>query len=229
MEEVNSAVVDTKTWHERLGYINLRAMKDLISIDLAHGVQVKHAEEYFCEDCQFDKSHKLPFKKEVEKNTEPGEMVHSDVCSPMKETSLGGARFFVTFKDDATGYRHAYFLMHKSDVLDRFDIYKREIRNKFGRPIRILRSDNGLEYVNKSMRTHLQSLGIIHERTAPYTPEQNGRAERVNRTIVECARTLLHAKNFPGYLCEEAVNAAVYLLSRVSTSTKDRGKTPYEI
>ena len=70
MKEVNSAVMDTKTWHERLGNINLRAMKDLISRDLAHGVKVKQAEE-FCEDCQFSKSHKLPFKKEVEKKRNP--------------------------------------------------------------------------------------------------------------------------------------------------------------
>ena len=92
-EEVNAAAVGMKTWHERLGHINVRALKDLTSKELVDGVKVKESKD-FCENCQFGKSHKLLFKKAIESKTEPGEMVHSDVCGPMKETSLGGARFF---------------------------------------------------------------------------------------------------------------------------------------
>ena len=140
----------------------------------------------------------------------------------MKDTSLGGARPFAVFKDDASGFRHVYFLKHKGDVFERFVIYEKEVRNKFGRPMKRLRSDNGREYVNERMTSYLQSLGIVHELTAPYTPEQNGKAERDNLTIVECARTLLNAKGLPGFLWVEAVNAAVYLLNRVSTCPRQR-------
>ena len=120
-------------------------------------------------------------------------------------------------------------MKHKADVFERFVTSEREICNKFGRPLRVLRSDNGREYVNDKIKRYMQSKGIIHERTALFTPEENERAERDNRTIIECARTLLNSKDLPSYLWAEAVNTAVYLLNRASTCDKDRTKTPYEI
>ena len=171
-EEVNVAAVGMKTWHERLGHINVRAVKDITSNELVDGVIVKESEDFFCDSCQFGKSHKLLFKMEIERNMEPGEMVHSDVCGPIKETLLGEARFFFTFKDDATGYRHVYFMKHEADVFERFVTYEREICNKFGRSLRILRSDNGREYVNDKMKSYMQfscclclSLSVLASRS----------------------------------------------------------------
>ena len=224
--EANAASLNLQVWHKRLGHLNVRALEEITSKGLIEGIKLQGNTELVCENCQLGKSHKLPFTKEVQRNTEPGEMIHTDVCGPMKDTSLGGARFFAVFKDNASGFRHVYFLKHKGDVFERFVIYEKEIRNKFGRPMRRLRSDNGREYVNERMTSYLQSLGIVHELTAPYTPEQNGKAERDNRTIVECAQTLLNAKGLPGFLWAEAVNAAVYLLNRVSTCPRERETKP---
>jgi len=175
------------------------------------------------------KTHKPPFHKQSEKrNTEPGELIHSDVSGPMSETSLGGAKFFVTFKDDATGYRYVYFMKHKADVYECFKEVEREIANKCDRKIRVLRSDNGREYCNGKMNKYLSALGIRHERTASYTPEQNGKSERDNRTIVKYALTLLHAKDLPKFLWSEAVNTAVYMLNRISKASNDKHMTAYE-
>ena len=227
--EGNAVAVKLKTRHERMGHLHDRALRNITSKGIVEGAVVSDDKEFFCESCQFGKAHKTPFKKEVHRNSKPGEVIHTDVCGPMENTSLGGARYFLTFKDDATGYRRVFFLKHKSDVFDQFVIFEREVNNKFGRPMKVLRSDNGTEYVNERMKKHLQALGIKQELTAPYTPEQNGKAECNNRTIVECARTLLCAKDLPGYLWAEAVNTAVYILNRVSTSTNDRSKTAYEL
>ena len=153
----------------------------------------------------------------------------SDVCDPMPETLRGGARFFVTFKDDASGFRHVYFMKHKSDVLVRFKEFERAVANKFGKTIKTFRSDNGTEYCSHGMREYLTSHGIRHERTAPYTPQKNGRAERDNRTIVECARTMLNKRKLPRFLWAEAVNAAVHLLNRVTVVDKKLAKAAYEI
>ena len=186
--------------------------------------------EVLCEPCQLGKAHRLPFNKNTEpRDTKPGEFVHSDVSGPMSETSLGEARYFVTFKDDASGYRFVYFMKHKVEVFEKFKLVERKIANKFGRTIKVLRSDNGLEYCNRPMKDYMESLGIEHQTTAPYIPEQNGRAERDNRRIVECARTLLEAASMSRFLWAEAVNTAVYVLNRVSTTSRDREKTPFDV
>lgn len=74
------------------------------------------------------------------------------------------------------------------------------VENKLGKKIQVLRSDNGGEFVNAKMNDFLTANGIREENTAPYTPEQNGRAERDNITIVESARSMLHAKSLPLFL-----------------------------
>ena len=94
--------------------------------------------------------------------------------------------------------------------------------------MKVLRSDNGREYVSNSMKNYLENCGIRHEPSAPYTPEQNGKAERENRTIVECARSILHGRSVPIYLWAEAINTAVYILNRV-TNSRNPEKTPYEL
>jgi len=163
-----------------------------ILLHLPHTTEV--ALELFCL-CQLGKSHKLPFQKQKEKwNTEPGELIHSDISGPMSETSLGGAKFFVTFKDDATGYRYGYFMKHKADVYECFKEVEREIANKCGRKMRVLRSDNGREYCNEKMNKYLLALGIKHERTTPYTPEQNGKSEREHYYMPKTYRNIYGRK-----------------------------------
>lgn len=229
-KEINVSVTNIKVWHERLGHINQRSICELVKKGLVEGVTVKDTTEFFCHACQLGKLHKLPFDKPVVKvNRRPGEFVHSDVCGPMQTRSLGGAEYFVTFKDDATAFRHVYFLKHKADVLYRFIEFERMLSNKFGRSIKTLRADNGCEYCNKKMREYLASRGIKMENTAPYTPAQNGRSERDNRTIVKSARTLLQAKNLPTNLWAEAVNTTVYTLNRTGRSEPGGSKTSYEI
>ncbi|KMQ92933.1 integrase core domain protein [Lasius niger] len=228
--EVNVSTTSLKVWHERLGHLNKRALCDLVKKGLVEGVKVANENEFFCDTCQLGKAHRLPFKTvEKKANTKPGEFIHSDVCGPMSETSPGGARYFVTFIDDASGFRHVYFLKHKSDVFDRFKKFERLIANKFGQPMKVLRSDNGREYCNEKMAQYLSTRGIKFEPSVPHTPEQNGKSERGNRSIVECARTMLKAKDLPTSLWAEAVNTAVYLQNRVLSSKSKEGKTPYEI
>lgn len=147
------------------------------------------------------------------KSTQPGEFVHSDVWEPSQESSIKGARYFVSFIDDASGYRQVYFMRNKSDVYEcEYEKeYEKEIANKFGKTIKIFRSDNGREFCNSNMKSYLIFRGIRMENSAPNTPQQNGKAERENRTIIESARTMMKSKNMPNFLWTEAVNTAVYI------------------
>lgn len=226
---MNVTMTNLRVWHERLGHINERKLRELVEKGLVKGIKLTDKSKFFCDFCQFGKSHRQPFKKNREKvATKPGEFIHTDVCGPMSEDFLGGMRFFLTLKDDATNFRYVYFMKHKSDVFECFKKFDKEIENKFGQPIKTLRSDNGREFSNEQMDKYLVSRGIRKENTAPYTPEQNGKAERDNRTIVESARTLIHAKDLPKNLWAEAVNTAVYLLNRAGPSSACESTTPYE-
>ncbi|KMQ89069.1 integrase core domain protein [Lasius niger] len=226
--EANITTTSLRVWHERMGHINIRVLKEMIKKGLISGAKSCEVDNFFCESCPLGKSHHLAFKKaETKKDIQPGEIIHSDVCRPMSVESPGGSRYFVTFKDKASGFRYVYFIKYKSDVT-RFKEYKRLIANKFGRPIKVLRSDNGREYTNQELKEYLITRGICFETTAPYTPQQNGKSERDNRTIVESVRTMIQAKDLSLLLWAEAVSMAVYVLNRTLSSANDE-KTSYKI
>ena len=109
--------------------------------------------------------------------------MHADVCGPIQVDSLGGAKYYVTFIDGASGFCYVYFMRHKDEVLEKFKLYKNMVANKFGKPIKTVRSDNGGEYKNTNMATYIEEKGIVMENTAPYTPKQNGKAERAHWMI----------------------------------------------
>lgn len=221
-------VSNLKRWHERLGYINHNYIRQLCKEGLLEGTKINGGEDIFCEACQYGKQHRLPFKNTSTKKLSPGELIHSDVCGPMSTESIGGSKYFVSFKDDYSGYRVVYYIKHKADVFDKLKEFTILIENKFQRSVKTLRVDNGKEYNNERTLRYLRGKGISLETTAPYTPEQNGRAERDNRTIVESARAMLHAKNLSTRLWAEAVNTSRYILNRTPTSSNN-GKTPFEL
>jgi hypothetical protein len=226
--EANVCTTDLRLLHERMAHVNIRTLQEMAKKGLLPEIRPDEVNSFFCEACMYGKLHRLPFNKNNCKKSslQPGEMFHSDV-SPIPVESVGGANYFLTFKDDATSYRYVYFMRHKSDVFERFKEFERAIANKFERTLKVLRVDNGTEYCNLPMQQYLISRGIKLETTAPYTPEQNGRSERENRTIMESARAMLHAKKLPYNLWAEAVSTAVYVLNR-SLSSRNLGTTPYE-
>lgn len=226
--EANSVSVGSlQTWHERLGHLNKKSLKELFSKNLIDGVKLCESDDFFCEGCVYGKQHRLKFEPREKLENKPGEFIFSDVCGPMSTESIGGSRYFILFKDDSTGYREVKFLKHKSDVYDRFSDFIKMCKTKFGYNIKRVRVDNGTEFINKRMSNLFSENGIILETTGIYTPEQNGRCERDNRTIVENARSMLYTKDLPLELWAEAVNTAVYLLNRTPTK-QVKSSTPFE-
>jgi len=193
--------------------LNIRAIKEIISKYLGTDVNLDSHEDFFCPGCAYGKQHKEPFQKSERQKMKPGELIHSDVAI-MLTPSVNGAKYFVTFKDDHSGYRAVYFMEHKNDTLECFKEFHRTIETKYNRSIQILHTDNGTEYINSEFKEYLSKHGITVERTAPYSPQQNSRTERDMRTIVESARAMLYNADLPMELWAEAVNTAVYILNR---------------
>lgn len=180
-----------------------------------------------CEICCEAKQTRLPFPSQGSRAESTLEIVHSDVCGPMETKSVGGSRYFLSFIDDYTRMCFVYFIKSKDEVFETFKNFKNMVEKQQSKPIKILRSDNGKEYDNKEFERFLRNCGIIHQRSNSYTPEQNGMAERFNRTIVERAKCLLFDQGLEKHFWAEAVNTAVYLKNLSVASGVP--KTPYEL
>lgn len=217
--------ISLRTWHERLGHQNIAHVKKFLQNE---GIDYDCNEVLRCEACLYGKQHRGSFKNREEKSSTCGEIIHADVCGPMEENSLGGSRYFLLLKDDYSHFRFVYFLKQKSEVVDNIKKFVKLAQKEHGHNIRIFRSDNGTEFVNDQVKGFFNEMGIHHQRTVPYTPEQNGCAEREMRTIVESARTMIHSKKMDKKFWAEAVNTAVHVLNRTGTSTVAE-KSPYEL
>jgi transposase InsO family protein len=175
---------------------------------------------------------RTPFPSSIRKATVPLEQVHSDLASPMHEKSLSGKRYMMTIWDEATSFLWSYAIEQKADAYETCVGWQARVERETEKNVRTLRTDNGGEYTSKDFKTHLRNLGIKAETTIPYTPEQNRKAERGNRTIEEKITCLLQDANAideseRGRYWAEALNTATYIINRLPTSTNN-GKTPYE-
>ncbi|KAL5841980.1 hypothetical protein ACOSQ3_012583 [Xanthoceras sorbifolium] len=209
-------------WHQRLGHMSEKGMKTLLSKGKLP--DLKAVDVGLCEDCIFGKQKKVSFAKigKIPK-AEKLELVHTDVWGPSPVSSLSGSLYYVTFIDDSTRKVWVYFLKKKSEVFDTFRKWKAMVENETGLKIKRLRSDNGGEYRDSRFREFCANSGIKMEKTVPMTPQQNGIAERMNRTLNERARSMrLHA-GLPKMLWAEAVNTAAYLINRGPSVPLDGG------
>ncbi|CAK1555486.1 unnamed protein product [Leptosia nina] len=221
--------VSGETWHRRLGHINSTDMNKMKTCGLVEGLDYPDGfviSKSSCQTCCEGKQSRLPFNS-GSRATETLQIIHSDVCGPMETVSMGGACYFLIFVDDYTRMTFIYFLKAKSEVINYFKEFKSMAENSQNKKIKILRTDNGCEYSNNVFEYFLKKEGIVHQKTNPYTPEQNGLSERSNRTIVERARCLLFEADLKKEFWAEAANTAVYLKNRSVTSGIE--KTPYEM
>jgi transposase InsO family protein len=216
-------------WHRRFGHLNVQSIKTMSSKGLVRGLTVRNDEEMdICKGCIQGKQHRQSFPHGGgTRASDILEIIHSDVCGPMNNTSLGGAKYFLTFIDDKSRKTFVYFLKSKDEVFPKFKEFKALVENQTGKRIKTLRSDNGGEYVSGAFNQFLKENGIRHQKSIPYTPQQNGVAERANRTIVERARSMLHSAELNYELWAEAVFTAVYLKNR-SPTTALLDMTPQE-
>lgn len=214
-------------WHQRLGHINMRSLKNLES--MSTGMKLKNDENKLCEACLEGKMTKKPFKPSESVSTKPLRLIHSDVCGPMKVKSLGGSRYFVTFIDDYSRCSKVYFMMNKSEVPEKFKEFQRLVENEHKLKIGTLRSDSGGEYLAREFQEYLKTQGIKHELSVPFCPPQNGVSERYNRTLMESARCMLSHAGLPHMFWAEAVSSANYISNRVPTTALKENKTPFEM
>lgn len=156
------------------------------------------------------------------------ELIHFDICGPIKPFSNGGKRYLITFIDDYSRKTWVYFLQAKSKAFGIFKSFKARVEKESGKTIKSLRTDRGGEYCSKEFENFCAGQGICKELTTAYTPQQNGVSERKNRTILNMVRCLLARGGIPKTFWPEAVLWSVHLLNRSPTFAV-QNMTPEEV
>ena len=200
---------------------------------MSEGMNIKNnnKQDHFCEACTLGKQHCTPSRQPMDRATTKFERIHTDIegggnTLTRDTVTDSGNRYYIVFTDDFTRYRWWYPLKTKSQAFTVLQDFLALIKNQFGLSLKKLRSDNGGEFASKAVQNYLREQGIEQELTVPHAPEQNGVAERANRTLIERARTQLIGAGLPAKLWAESLNTAVYLANR--SPTRSLEKTPYE-
>ena len=227
-EQANAAATSESVWHRRYGHLGTQSLRQLATESMVNGFDYDGSDTSFCEPCVEGKHHRSPFPTDGGRRAESSlELVHTDVCGKINAKSFSGAEYFLTFTDDQTRYSWVYLLKTKDEVFKRFQEWKAMVENELGKKLKVLRSDNGGEYTGKQFQEYLRSEGVRHELTVPKTPQRNGVAERLNRTLMETVRTMLVESKLSQQFWGEAVSTAEYLKNR-SPTIAVKGMTPFE-
>ncbi|GJZ28293.1 ribonuclease H-like domain-containing protein [Tanacetum coccineum] len=221
---------ESKLWHRRLGHINFKHLNKLVKGNLVRGLPSKvFRNDHTCVACQKGKQHKASCKAKLERTiTVPLHTLHMDLFGPTSVKSINHASYCLVITDDCTRFSWVFFLAAKDETSGILKNFIRQIENQLNHRVKIIRSDNGTEFKNRDMLEFCGNKGIKQEYSNARTPQQNGVAERMNRTLIEAARTMLADSLLPTTFWAEAVNTACYIFNRVRV-TKPQNKTPYEL
>jgi transposase InsO family protein len=200
-------------WHKRYGHISISGLQQLLAYDLVDGLNIdKDSAIRKCEPCIKARQEHTPFPQQSESRAQfPGELTHTDVCGPITPTSWSGMRFNINFIDDNTRNCTSAQMKTKGEASHKLRQYLIYIKLQFGYSPKRLRLDKGGEYFTNEFQNWCAENGIAIESTAPYSPSQNGVAERFNRTLIELSRAMLFAHDIPQSLWPEAINHAAYV------------------
>ncbi|GJX93295.1 putative ribonuclease H-like domain-containing protein [Tanacetum coccineum] len=225
-----ATIDESNTWHRRLRHINFKTMNKLVKGNLVKGLPSKIFEnDHSCVACQKGKQHKASYKtKLVNSISKPLHMLHMDLFGPTNVKSLMKKSYCLVVTDDFSRFSWVFFLATKDETSGILKTFITEIENQLDHKVKVIRCDNGTEFKNSVMNQFCEMKGIKREFSVARTPQQNGVAERRNRTLIEAARTMLVDSKLPTTFWAEAVNTACYVLNRVLV-IKPHNKTPYEL
>jgi transposase InsO family protein len=231
--DVAAVVTETVTverLHRLLGHVAPEKAKAMVEKGVVEGLKLNENSKLIsCDSCEYGKAHRKAIGKEREapQPSEIGDEIHSDVWGPSPVPTINGREYYTTFTDGKSRYSGLDLLRAKYENFKAYKDYEARLWTQKKVRIKKLFSDRGGEYLSKEFSDHLAQAGTVRNLTVHDTPEHNGIAERLNRTLLEKVRAMLHASQLPKFLWGEAVKHAIYLKNRTSTKALD-GKTPYE-
>ncbi|KAJ9542401.1 hypothetical protein OSB04_028907 [Centaurea solstitialis] len=217
-------------WHKRLSHLNFKTLNQLCINNLVIGLpDYRYTKESLCSACEKGKQTKASFKsKQISSISSPLQLLHMDLFGPVNVQSIGGKKYTLVIVDEYSRYTWVFFLRAKSDAPEEIILFVRKMERLNNLTVRSIRSDHGTEFKNSTLESFFEQKGISQNFSSVRTPQQNGVAERRNRTLIEAARSMLSEANLATQFWAEAVNTACYTQNR-SLIVKRFRRTAYEL
>ena len=220
---------ETMMWHFRFGHLHFDGLMELVKKGMVHGLPSMEFKSKLCEECILGKQSRTSFPRNAKYQAkEQLGLIHTDVCGPITPESFSGKRYFISFVDDFSRKTWVYFLKEKSEVFKVFKKFRVMVEKETNKHIKAVRSDRGGEFTSTEFMKYCDEHGIRRFLTASYSPQQNGVAERKNRTILDMVRSMMKSKNMPKEFWAEAVQCAIYIQNRCPHARLNE-KTPQEV
>nr|GEU67991.1 retrovirus-related Pol polyprotein from transposon TNT 1-94 [Tanacetum cinerariifolium] len=217
-------------WHRRLYHLNFNTINLLLKNDIVIGLlKLKFIKDHLYSSCELGKAKRKSFHtKSTPSSKRRLQLLHMDLCGPMRVESINGKKYVLVIIDDYSIYTWTYFLMSKDKTSEVLIDFLRLVQRGLQVQVKTVQTDKGTEFLNKTLHAYFVKEGIRHETSTARTPKQNGFVERRNRTLVEAVRTMLSAAKFPLFFWGEAIATACFTQNR-SLVIPRHEKTPYHI
>ncbi|GJV19475.1 putative ribonuclease H-like domain-containing protein [Tanacetum coccineum] len=207
----NATADESKLWHRRLGHVNFKNINKLVKGHLVRGLPLKvFVNDHTCVACKKGKQHKASCKAKLDRIIrKPLELLHMDLFGPVSIESINKKRYCLVVTDDFSRFSWVFFLATKDETSKILCNLIIGLEKQLNHNVKIIRCDNGTEFKNYVMNEFCAKKGIKREFSVARTPQQNGVAERKNRTLIEAARTMLADSLLPIPFWAEAVNTCL--------------------
>nr|GFB92693.1 putative ribonuclease H-like domain-containing protein [Tanacetum cinerariifolium] len=207
---------ESNLWHKRLGHVNFKTINKLVKGNLVRGLPSKgFTNNNSCVACRKGKQHKASCKsKTVSSVDQPLFRLHMDLFGPTFVKSLSKKSYCLVITDDYSIFSWVFFLASKDETASVLKTFMIGLKNPLSLKVKIIRCDNETEFKNADLNQFCRLKGIKREFSIPRTPQQNGIAERKNRTLIEAAKTLLAYSLLPIPFWAGVVNTACYVQNR---------------
>jgi transposase InsO family protein len=217
-------------WHRRLAHVGMTNLHMLRKESHIFGLMnIAFEKDMPCGACQASKQVEGQHRaNNIMIITRPLKMLHMNLFDPITYVSIDGNKYGLVIINDYSRFTWMFFLQDKSETQKVLKKFLKWAQNKFDAKVKRIRSDNDTEFKNTQVKDYLDEEGIKHEFSPLYTPQQNGVAERKNRTLIEMARTMLDEYNTSDRFWVMAVNTACHATNHPYVH-KFLKKTPYEL
>jgi len=212
-----------EVWHCRLGHMSFTNMKHIDVVSSCRALP-----QSICQVCHYAKQQRLPFPGRSSCTTHIFELIHVDLWGPYPHATYNGYKYFLTIVDDYSRATWTHLLAAKSNAFPILKSFLAFVHTQFQTTVKIIRSDNGVEFSNSPAIAFYNSHGIIHQTSCTATPQQNGVVERKHKHLLETARGLSSKSKIPVQFWGESLLTATYPINRMPSSVLGF-KTPYDL
>nr|GEZ46182.1 retrovirus-related Pol polyprotein from transposon TNT 1-94 [Tanacetum cinerariifolium] len=190
-------------WHRRLSHLNFDTINLVLKYDIVTGFpKLKIIKDHLYSSCELGKAKRKPFKTKTTPSSKRRlQILHMDLCGPMRVESFNGKKYVLVIIDDYSRYTWTHFSRSKDETPEILIDFLKLVQRGLHAQVRTVRTDKGTKFLNKTLHAYFAQKGIEHQMSTARTPEQNSAVKRQNCTLVKAARTMLSAAKVPLFFC----------------------------